>query len=284
MPERIVKQHRAAGRPTDLDRAWKQLGSLQVFRIGSVLRPMAAGNHTEVATSRRGHIGEIVADFKLKQWDRPSQLAVAVVVAVDMPAHAAPPLRILNNEIGGMVMRTCVQQSGDIGPDRRQVEQVQEQRVVVQNIEQPGVRVAEMRYSWLRNPFLEERPASCDRPMRRLQQGRDMIGLQKPFKYQIAVVIEPKPLGGRGMCVLCHRHAPIYPLSLRQAEGFSALALYERAPRNAHVLQLLEHSETSMSFPAVSSSPTTNRSRLYPTQIPAAIMTSATCRLPAPRS
>ena len=98
-----------------------------------------AGHHHEIALIRLRHVGQEVADLQLQHRHPRSQVAETVVGAVDMPACAGRARSFLPERVGGMEVRLAlVEQGEDVGHQRRVVGQLQEQRIIRQQVEDPG--------------------------------------------------------------------------------------------------------------------------------------------------
>src|SRR5437773_3689001 len=89
MPQGVMKQNRAPGRRTDLQRSGEQFRPLQIVRIGRVLSLVAARDDAQIALPTACHVAEVIANFELKKGDRPAQPTESLVVTILMPADAA---------------------------------------------------------------------------------------------------------------------------------------------------------------------------------------------------
>ncbi len=126
VPEGVVKEDRAARRGADFQGAGEQVGPLQVVRVRRVGGLVAAGDDAETAIATLSHVGQVIADLELQQGDRVAEAAEGVVVTVLVPAHAAAYRAIFHDRIRGVVMGARIEQSCDIGPERRPIDQLQE--------------------------------------------------------------------------------------------------------------------------------------------------------------
>ena len=169
-------------------------------------RLVTARQDAEISTAGLGHVSQVVSNFELQQGNRPPHPAVPVIVTIYVPAqtHASRFGAILNDCVGGMVMRTFVEQSRDIEHNRRPIEQLQEHRVVVQDIEDARVIILDTDHTGVGDAALLKRSPSRNNPIERLQQSRSVIVRQQPFQDQIAVVVEEKAFCLRGFGFVLH--------------------------------------------------------------------------------
>lgn len=96
---------------------------------------MASGNDAQVAVPWPAHVGQVITDLELEQGYWAADPAVSVVVAVDVPAHVPVLGPMLHDGVRGVVMRALVQQACNVGPEGGPVEEFQEKRIVVQDVE-----------------------------------------------------------------------------------------------------------------------------------------------------
>ena len=172
MPQRIVEDDAGAGRAAHLGRAGEGVEAAERCRRGFEVGLVRAGHHHEIALVRLRHVGQEVADLQLQHRHPRPQVAEAVVGAVDVPAGAGGARSFLPERVGGMEVRLAlVEQGANVGHHRRVVGQRQDQRVIRQQVEDPGTAwIFHTRSREVRRAAPLQLPAPRDRPLQRRAQ------------------------------------------------------------------------------------------------------------------
>ena len=162
------------------------------FRRGLEVGLVRAGHHHQVALVRQRHVGQEVADLQLQhRYPRP-QVAEAVVGAVDVPARGSGVRPLFPERVGGVeVGFVLVEQGANVGYHRRMVGQVQEQRIIRQQVEDArAARMLLTRPREVRRTAPLQLPAPRVRPPQRLAQPSHVLGTEKRLDHQVPVGLE----------------------------------------------------------------------------------------------
>jgi fucokinase / fucose-1-phosphate guanylyltransferase len=181
---------------------------------------MAAGDDAEVSPAAFGHVSQVVADLELKQGNGRAEAAVGVVVPILVPAHASPERTVLDHGVGGVMVGALVQQAGGVGPDGRPIEELQEQRVLIQDVEDPDIVTLDLGHPGGRDAAFMKRPPPDDNPVQRFSQPRDVFLGQEAVQDQVARVVEEEPFGAGGPGLITHQGR----LLIGTPKPFAALA------------------------------------------------------------
>ena len=147
------------------------------------------------------HVRQEVADLQLQHRHPRTQVAEAVVGAVDVPARGSSARSLLAEGVGGVEVRLAlVEQAADVGHHRRIVDQLEEQRIIRQQVE--DARAAAMflaRPREVRGAAALKLTAAGDRLLQRHAQPSHMIRTEERFEHQVAVGLE-------GVALICARN------------------------------------------------------------------------------
>ena len=210
----MEKNHRAGG-GADLAHAGEKIAPLPVGLRGCEAALVTARHDGEIALPWRGHVGEIVADLELEERDRDAEVAEAIVVAVDVPLALAvhEVAAVFHDRIGRAVVRHGAEQPVHVGHDRGPVQQLEKERVVVEEVEQPrallAFRVGEARRFLLLRA--DQFAAPRDGAVGGVNEPRDMVRGEEILPHEESVGLkgeafglgEGKDRGGRGIHLVC---------------------------------------------------------------------------------
>src|ERR1019366_3141907 len=140
----------------------------------------------------------IVADLELENGNGVPEVAVAIVVAVNVPLALAVHEvgAVFDDAVRAMMVRLGVDHRVHIRHERGPFEQLEKQRVVIEHVEKPrallALRVGE---AGLLRPGSDQLAAAHDGAIHGRAEAGDMVRLQEVFEDEVALIVEEEALG-----------------------------------------------------------------------------------------
>ena len=90
---------------------------------------------------------------------------ITVIMPIQVPPHTAPRLRILDDIVGGVVVRLRIKKSVDIRHKRGVCHHLKQKRVIAQNVEDARTLSIEVRHTRMGDLILLLFASLCNRPV-----------------------------------------------------------------------------------------------------------------------